>query len=55
MKTYIVTWSTNYGDTCCIVRAKSEEIVHKRVKKIAWEGYTIDELDLTKTGIIFKL
>ena len=54
MKTYTVSWYTNYGLSVMVINASSKEGVEKIVEEeVAWDGYEIDELDTTSKGMVF--
>lgn len=66
MKTYIVTYYTNYGEYVWVICAENKEKLNETIKHyqnndIKWGGYThgigdyfdIQEIDNTKEGVLF--
>jgi hypothetical protein len=55
MKTFIVTYTTNYGLAVMIINNESIEMAKIIAKENgAWHGFDIKELDKNKKGIIFR-
>lgn len=56
MKTFIVTFTTNYGLGVAIINAenydKALDIAYAHPS--VWAGFDIEEVDNTKSGVIFE-
>lgn len=55
MKTFIVTYTTNYGLAVMVINSENIENARKEAElNGAWESYDIEELDLKTKGIVFE-
>ena len=55
MKTFTVTYPTNYGIGIIILNSESiEKAIFIAKGNGAWDGFNIEELDTNKEGIVFK-
>ena len=53
MKTFIVSFKTNYGLSVMIINSENVEIAKKLAKEHgAWDGFEIEELN-KESGIVF--
>lgn len=59
MKTFIVTFRTNYGLRVAVINAFDYDdarkviIEHNKVNNDIWDGYEIVGLDTAKHGVVF--
>jgi len=55
-KTFIVTYSHNYGLGVAIINTETIEKAHKICKEsnYIWDGYSIEELDITTELLILE-
>ena len=54
MKTYIANWDTNYEISVIVINANNKDEAKKIAEeKGAWDGYEIDELDVSSKGVVF--
>lgn len=54
MKTFIVTYTTNYGLGVMIINNENIKIAKVIAKENgAWDGFDIEELDKKQKGIVF--
>jgi hypothetical protein len=55
MKTFIVTYDTNYGLAVMVINNENLEMAKIIAKENgAWDGFFIEELDKDKKGVIFR-
>lgn len=55
MKTFIVTYTTNYGLAVMLINNENIEMAKIIAKENgAWDGFGIEELDKVSKGIVFR-
>lgn len=55
MKTFIVTYTTNYGLAVMIINSQSLETAElTAIEKGAWPGFSIEELDKDSEGLVYN-
>ena len=55
MKTFVVTYTTNYGLSLYIINSESiDKAKEEALLNGAWSGFDIEELDTYTEGVVFK-